>query len=308
MGWRILKPGDVIEVIAPGSSCDLRDMKNGLNLLSKWGLKPRVSKSIFKKQNLSYLSQSDVYRFKDLKKAILAKDSKAIWCVRGGYGSLRLLPYLKKLKKPSHSKILIGYSDITSLQLFLDQNWNWQSLHGPLLDYIGTKQASQMVREEMKDILFGKVQSTDFYRLRAMNSIAKKRGFIKGKIRGGNLTVLQSSLGTKEQLKGRGHILFFEDLGERGYRIDRVLTQMLQAGIFKGALAVIFGDFIGGKEKDGRFLGVKCLEEFSKNIKVPVFKGLPCGHGKVQRSFVLNSPSKIEIEKTIRLTVSTGGR
>ncbi len=308
MSWRTLKPGEIIDVIAPGSSCDLKDMNKGLNLLSKWGLKPRVSKSIFQKQTLSYLSQSDTYRFKDLKKAILAKDSKAIWCVRGGYGSLRLLPHLEKLKRPSHSKILIGYSDITSLQLFLDQNWNWQSLHGPLLDYIGTKQSSQMVRKEMQDILFGKAQSTKFYGLRAMNPIAKKRGVIRGKIRGGNLTVLQSSLGTKQQLKGKGRILFFEDLGERGYRIDRILTQMLQAGIFKGALAVVFGDFIGGKEKDGRFLGVKYLEEFSKNIKIPVFKGLPCGHGKVQRSFVLNSPSQIEIEKTIRLTVSTGGR
>ncbi len=306
MGWKALKPGEMIDVVAPGSPCKLKDLKSGLNLLLKWGLKPRVSKDIFRKQALPYLSQSDMYRFKDLKNAILSLDSKAIWCVRGGYGSLRLLPYLERMKKPSHSKILIGYSDITSLQLFLDQSWNWQSLHGPFLENIGTRRVSQRDRKEIKNILFGDIHSTTFYRLKALNAPAQKRGIIKGKIRGGNLTVLQSSLGTQQQIKGRGRILFFEDLGERGYRIDRILTHMLQGNVFQSALAVIFGDFIGGRERDGRFLSMKCLKEFSKNMKIPVFKGLPCGHGKIQRPLILNSHSEIQIGETIKLIVSVG--
>ncbi len=133
--WPKLKPGDVVDVVAPGWKCSPKDLKLALEELKSWQLTPRVPKNIFAKESL--FSNSDQERFMQLKRALLAKDSQAVWCLRGGYGSIRLIPYLAKLKKPSFCKAFLGLSDITSLHLFLNQYWNWSTIHGPLLERHG---------------------------------------------------------------------------------------------------------------------------------------------------------------------------
>lgn len=286
-----LKPGDLIDVIAPGSATEPETLKKSVGALESMGFRVRVSKDILKPD--LFLSNSDQYRFHDLKRALLAKDSQAIWCLRGGYGSMRLLPALNKLKKPNHKKLLIGLSDISSLHLFLNQKWNWPTLHGPLVDRLGLGLLSIENQAEVRKVLYGEIAEVVFDRLTPLTAAARKVKKLEGSVIGGNLMVITSSLGTPNQVRGDGKILFFEEMSERGYRIDRCLQQMKQAGVFRKVKAVVLGDFIKCEEPNGIDLSWQTLIQFFEELHIPLFKGIETGHAPIQRPLFLNTPSKI---------------
>lgn len=282
--------------MAPGSATDLEIIKKACTVLESWGYRTRVASDIMRPD--LFLSHSDSYRFQSLKKSLMAKDSRAVWCVRGGYGSIRLLPQLNRLKKPKKPKLLIGFSDVTSIQIFLAQKWNWPSLHGPLLDRLGLQQVTTADAAELQSLLRGKNETYSPINLTSLNPSAERKKSLQGIVIGGNLMVATSTLGTPNQLNGRGKILFFEELGERGYRIDRCLQQMLQAGLFDEAQAVVFGEFTKCGEPDGKDLSMITLKNFFSKLKVPAFFGFPTGHGVNQRPIFFNARAQIT-----RLTV-----
>jgi muramoyltetrapeptide carboxypeptidase len=127
--WPKIKPGDIIDLVAPGFGPTPKEIRGAVKFLREWGLNPRVPVDLLGPDILC--SNSDEKRFHFLRKALFAKDSKAIWCLRGGYGANRLLPYLQRLKSPASNKVLIGYSDVTTVHLFLNQQWGWNTIHGP---------------------------------------------------------------------------------------------------------------------------------------------------------------------------------
>lgn len=289
-----LNPGDLIDIVAPGSAADFEVLKKACVIIESWGYKTRFQSDLLK-PNLMYLANTDEYRFKDLKRALMAKDSKAIWCFRGGYGSLRLLPYLAKLKKPSDKKLFMGLSDITSLHIFLNQKWNWPTVHGPLVGSIGREVISESNLNEVKVVLEGSVKQFEFTNLKPITDLSAKVKSISGPVTGGNLMVVTSTLGTPDQISGAGKILFFEELNERSYRVDRCLQQMRQAGVFKGVKAVVFGDFLQCLEADGKDYITPTLKNFFTEIKVAAFTGIESGHGAIQRPVFFNTDSKIMV-------------
>lgn len=291
--WAPLKKGDLVDLIAPGFACREEELRAAVQFLESWGLRVRVPKNIFSSRGLC--SHRDDVRWSHLQKALLATDSQAVWCLRGGYGSIRLIPNLTQLKAPKsrRAKLFIGLSDITSLHVFLNQSWRWPTIHGPLLDRLGMGKAKPKYVRELKRLVFGETPTIEFSNLKALNDFAKKNKIIRAPVSGGNLITLQSSLKTKAEWDARGKILFFEDIGERGYRVDRVLEQFYQMGVFASASAVIFGDFTGGNESDGRNHIAMVLREFAKKISIPALTGLPSGHGLIQRPLPLATPSEL---------------
>lgn len=289
-----LNPGDLIDIVAPGSAADFEVLKKACVIIESWGYKTRFQPDLLK-PNLMYLANTDQYRFNDLKRALFSKDSKAVWCFRGGYGSLRLLPYLNKLKAPNHKKLFIGLSDITSLHIFLNQKWKWPTVHGPLAGSIGREVISETNLNEVKAVLEGSVKHFEFDNLKPITDLSQKVKSISGLVTGGNLMVATSTLGTPDQIKGAGKILFFEELNERSYRVDRCLQQMRQAGVFKGVKAVVFGDFHQCLEADGKDYITPTLKNFFTEIKVPAFTGIESGHGAIQRPVFFNTESKIMV-------------
>lgn len=287
-----LRPGDVIDVIAPGSAADFEILEKAKLIFESWGYKIRYSPDLLK-PDLMYLSNTDEYRFQDLKRALLAKDSKAVWCFRGGYGALRLLPSLAKLAKPKQKKLFLGLSDITSLHIFLNQKWGWPTVHAPLVDRIGKELLPLQNIEEVKALLEGSKSEFVFDSLTPLTELSKKKKPITGTVTGGNLMVATSTLGTKDQLKGAGKILFFEELSERAYRIDRCLQQMHQAGVFKNVKAVIFGDFVKCNEPDGKDFVTPTLTNFFTTHKIPAYTGIQSGHADIQRPVFFNTKAKI---------------
>lgn len=289
-----LVKGDLVEVISPGSRTTQEVEAVGLKALNKWGLIPRV----WSDPTVSFHpfhSSDDDFRFFALKSALFTTDSKIIWCERGGYGSIRLLEQLRSLKKPKVQKLFLGFSDITTIHLFLTQEWGWKTLHAPVVASFAQKSLAKKDLTELKTFLFSSEKYSCLSKIKPMNLRAlNEKSVIKGKMTGGNLSVIQTTLGTKLHIQTKGKILFLEDVGERGYRIDRMLSHLKEAGVFKGVKAVVFGEFSDGKEPDGESFVAYALQRFANESSFPVFKSNEFGHGKRNRFLVMNHEYLIE--------------
>jgi muramoyltetrapeptide carboxypeptidase len=298
----LLAPGDVVDVVAPGFRCTAEQLENGIGFLRRAGLVPRVPPDLFGEDLLC--SNSDALRYRQLRKALFARDSRAVWCVRGGYGAIRIIQRLQALKAPRQSKLLIGYSDATTLHQLLNLFWGWPTLHGPLLDRLGGADIRADERAELHSVLFGGAPQTLFANLVPLNAAARRRQLINSRLTGGNLTVLQSTLGTSLQRRPSG-MLFLEDIGERGYRLDRMLEQLRQAGVLRNLKAIVLGTFLGGAEADRSNLGPAVLERFAQTLSIPMLAGIAAGHGPYQRPVFLHTRAQLRCGPDAQLAVDT---
>ncbi|KTD18876.1 S66 peptidase family protein [Legionella jordanis] len=282
-----LMPGDGVEIIAPASRCSDKQLAELKQLLTSWGLNCFVQDELFGQDLLC--ANSDELRFSALKRALYNPDIKAIVCARGGYGSMRLLPELIQLPPPQTPKLLVGMSDITALHLFLQQHWSWPSLHAALavdkFNWECIEMSKALMFAEKKEICF---------KTTALNRSAQEQVSIQSSVCGGNLTLVQTSLGTDWQINAEGKIILLEEVGERGYRVDRMLEQLRQAKVFDQAAALLFADFTEGIEPDGSSLIESVIKRFAETCKIPVFKTHGIGHDPVNFPIPLGTMARIE--------------
>ena len=291
----ILKAGDKVEIIAPASRCSDEDLKALIELLTSWQLHCIVNDHIFGQDLLC--ANSDAMRFESLKNALLNPETKAVICARGGYGSLRLIPELANVSPPSTPKLFIGMSDITALHLFLQQTWQWPVVHGAL----APNKLSLDSIAAVKSLLFGETDHIEF-RGEALNLAAKKNATIESTLTGGNLSLVQTSIGTIWQLDGREKIIFIEDVGERGYRIDRMLEHLRQSDMLKDTVAMILGDFTEGTEPNGTSLINPVLERFASTCEIPVIKVQGIGHDPINHPLPFGTKVRLALGDNIKLT------
>ena len=289
--WEPLNPGDLVDVVAPGFAIPQDKLLGARLFLENLGLKARIPQDIFGSDILC--SNSDAVRLRHLKQAFTSKDSKAVWCLRGGYGAIRILEGFSKIKKPTRNKLFVGYSDTTTLHNYINQFWGFATLHGPLLDRLGQNTLPQNQVSELAELVFGHRHKVAFENLKPLNEAARKKKRIKSCVVGGNLVVTEAHLGTSYMRAPRGQILFFEDIGERGYRVDRSLYHLQMAGYFKNILGIVFGEFVGGEETNGETLVPRVLERFAQEQKFPVFSGVEAGHGNSQRAVPLGTEAEL---------------
>ena len=297
----------MIDVIAPGSACSRTDLEAGVATLESWGLRPRVPPDVFGPKYL--YANGDEVRWRHLRAALAAQDSDAVWCVRGGYGSARLLSKLGRLTAPSRPKLLIGFSDITALQIHLTEVWRWPVLHAPVLAQVGRGEPSSRHLAETRRVLFGEQRCVEFNTLKLLTPVgarssAASRKPIKGRLVGGNMKTVQSLAGTPWALPPSPSILFFEDVGERGYSLDRMLVQLKHSGLFERTRAMVLGDFVRGDEPNGRSLWRKVFTEFASSVRFPVLTGMPVGHGGRLRPLPLGFEAELALADKSRLTVN----
>lgn len=302
--WAPLKKGDLIDIIAPAFRSADEAVVRAEEYLKSRGYKVRVPQDIFGKDVLC--AQTDEIRFKQLKSALLAKDSKAVWCLRGGYGGLRLIPDLFKLKAPKQSKLFIGLSDISSLHLYLNQQWKWPTIHGPMADKISQGNMPAEFIEEVFRVVEGIDSKITFDSLTPLNNAAMKKKTVRGVVGGGNLMTLSSHLGTKLKWNTKGKILFFEEIGEHDYRIDRIFEHLRQSGMIENAAAIVLGDFTdcGVKDRTDKIWPV--IQRFADSIKIPMLRGIQTGHDPIQRALPFNTPSELFLGDHSRLVCQTG--
>lgn len=291
--WKTLIEGDIVDIVAPANAVSTERLHKSEELLREWGLVPRVSTEIFG-TDLLY-ANSDASRFEDLKRALYANDSKAVWCIRGGSGCTRLVPKFHGLNKPANEKIFIGFSDITALQIFMHQKWGWSPIHGPALSQVAEGTVSPESIQTIKEMIFG-LRTKMKVTLKPLNSAAMAKGEIKAIGAGGNVSLAQCSIGTAWELNSRGKIIFFEEVNERPYRVIEQFEHLRQAGIFKGCAAIVLGDFIAPKEKGTeQELFPQVLRAFAEEQKFPVFSCGGVGHGSVNTALPIGVPYHIKL-------------
>jgi muramoyltetrapeptide carboxypeptidase len=280
-----LEFGDTLGIVAPASAPpDPESIDRAVQTLQRLGFKPKLGRNARKRHG--FLAGQDAHRAGDIMAMFADTKVNGILCVRGGYGSSRLLNLLDYPFIARHAKILIGYSDITALHCALLSKANLISFHGPMLN-------SDFVRPDMPDftlqsflrVLMNPVAPGGIRQDCATRNIKTIRpGTASGRLLGGNLSILCSTLGTPFQPSFRNKILFLEDVDEVPYRVDRMLTQLLNAGLLQQVAGIAIGtnknckDPKAKKSKEYRQTLYDVFCERLLPLKVPIVSGLPFGH------------------------------
>lgn len=287
-----LKAGDTVAIVAPSGILLNRktEIEHAKSLLKKWGLNSVVGKNVFNQNN--HFAGTDYERTLDLQNALDNPKIKAIWCARGGYGTVRILDNLDYTKFKNHPKWIIGYSDITAL-LSQVHNMGFEAIHGMMCTSLADK--SEDIKEtisSLKKALFGEQLS---YTIKG--SKYNKKGEVKGQLVGGNLSILQTMLGSDTALDTADKILFIEEIGEYKYHIDRLLYSLKRAGYFDNCKAVIVGNMTKlrrnttpwGKSIEQLILDVVGVCDF------PVLFDFPAGHEADNRALIIGRTVNLKI-------------
>lgn len=281
--------GDKVAIAATARKVSEAEMADAVALLGSWGLEVVFAPGLFEAEN--QFAGSDANRAHSFQVLMDDPNIKAIFCARGGYGTVRMvdaLDFTGLLKSP---KWIIGFSDVTVIQSQLLQNHSYPSVHGPMAFNFTKEKADAESLEHLRKILFAEPGSIVF----ARHALNQKEQTVNGILCGGNLSVLYSVLGSVSDLDTSDKILFIEDLDEYLYHIDRMMQALKRAGKLDKLKALIVGDM--GDMKDNTIpFGKTAYEIIADTVKdyhYPVIFGAPCGHEKRNLALVLGGEYEV---------------
>lgn len=265
-----LKPGARIGVLAPAGAIESASLNAGVEAIKAEGFEVELAPGIYRREG--YLAGDAKRRAEDLIDFFRRDDIDAIFCARGGFGSIQMLPYLNGELR-HYPKIFVGYSDITVLLNWLRQFCAMATFHAPMVAMDLAKGLNSRSREHFWEVLTGTRRG---WQVRLGEVI--RLGKVTAEMMGGCLSLLVTTLGTPYEIDTRGKILFMEDIGEKTYRVERMLTHLKMAGKLDAVAGVVFGDFThcaGDGPRDIR----QVVHELFRDAGYPVVMGLAAGHG-----------------------------
>lgn len=290
-----LKAGDTVAIVAPSGILKHRneEVERAKRLLKQWNLNVVVGKHVFNQAN--HFAGTDQERCEDFQNALDNPNIKAIWCARGGYGTVRILDKLDYTKFLEQPKWIIGYSDITALHNQI-HNLGVQSLHAMMCVSLPKDESEiEQTIATFKKAIFGETLS---YTLQGSNY--NQVGEVTAPIVGGNLTILHTMLGSKTSVDTSGKILFIEEIGEYKYHIDRMLQSLKRAGYFDRCKGVIVGDMT--KLRKNTTLWGTSIEQLIldalADYDFPIAFNMPAGHEEDNRALILGRNATLKVEKT----------
>jgi muramoyltetrapeptide carboxypeptidase len=305
-----LREGATVALIAPSSPAAEQKIEKAILNLTQMGYSVQEGRSL--RARTGFLAGTDADRLADLHNAFQNPDIDAIWCVRGGYGAARLLPHLDYELIRQHPKPLIGYSDITALHIAIHQQTGLVTFHGP----VGGEEYPPETLQNLEAIIKNPVYPwavagssnliTELEQVRYDEWVGETmaKGSAEGVLTGGNLAILASLVGTSWQPVFAGKIAFIEDIGEVPYRIDRMLTQLLQATDLKQAAGIALGQFTDCNPKGNSpsFRLKETLRERLGGLGIPVAYGLPFGHLDLNATLPYGIRARLDAD-ALRLTI-----
>ena len=280
MNW--LKPGDTIGVAAPSARFESDRFEKGVASLEDLGFRVIVPEGIFEAKR--YLAGEDSLRAGILNDLFANPDISGIIAARGGFGSMRILDSLDWENIQAHPKPMIGFSDVTALLNVLVQRIGLAGIHGPNL--VSLAEADSGTLSAFVAALCNHPLDMELKQGLCLNP-----GRAAGVLKGGNLATLVHMIGTPYQPEFEDAVLFIEDTGEPAYKIDRMLSQMKMAGLFKGVRAVLTGIFEDCRNEE---YVPEIIQEIFEPFQVPVLMGLESGHGSPNLSLVMGRDVEID--------------
>ena len=290
-----LKKGDTVAIVCTARKFFPEDAKPAIDLLESWGLKVKLGKTIG--LDSCQLGGTDAERAADFQDQLDNDNIKAIWCARGGYGTVRIIDKIDFSKFKKHPKWVMGFSDVTVLHSHIN-TLNVATLHS-IMPFTVPK-APEEVKQTFKNALFGIKNS---YTIPSKSY--DKKGVAKGELVGGNLSIIYSLLGSKSSIDTKDKILFIEDLDEYLYHVDRMLQNMKRNDYFKDVKGIIVGSMRDMHDNEIPFgqNEVQLITEITKELNIPIAFEFCAGHQKDNRTLVLGSQVVFEVnENEIKLT------
>lgn len=293
-----LKRGDVVGVVAPAGPVDRNQLDKGLEVIRAMGFEPQLGKHVYARSR--FMAGPDKERAQDLIDMFRNPEVRAIFCARGGYGVNRILSYLKPAIIRANPKVVVGSSDITLLLHFLVQNCGLIAFHGPMVAGSFGRAEMKQSQRQFKALLTGSAKGRVFQAPRAK---VFSQGVAQGKLTGGCLTLLCRSLGTPYEINTRNRILLIEDVNEPLYRVDGMLWQLKNAGMFKGVRGIIFGEMVNCRsQRQGEGTLADILTDLFPNPGFPILTHCPIGHGKEVWTLPLETSATLDSKaKTLEL-------
>jgi len=279
-----LKQGDTIALVTPGSYITEEEKEESIDNLYNLGFRATYSDRLMQKNG--YFSATDEERAADLNEMFERKDVQGIMCARGGYGCARILPFLDYDLIENNPKPLIGFSDVTALHYAIYKNSSLITFHGPVSISTFSKFSVRNFEKVLMDPTFELelTNSTTDNNYNPYGITVISEGMAEGELIGGNLSIAVSLIGTDYDVDFSGKIVYLEEFLEEPYRVDRMLTQMLQAGKFKNATGIALGVFKMCEPSkinpsfNGSFSLMDVLKDRLGNLGIPVVYGLSFGH------------------------------
>jgi muramoyltetrapeptide carboxypeptidase len=271
---RILRTGDRIALVAPASPFRVDEFEAGLAEIVRLGFEPVYDPSVFDRDG--YEAGSAETRAAAITRALADRSIAAVMAVRGGYGSVHVLPLLDPAEVRRARKAFVGYSDLTSLLTYITGMCGVVAFHGPTV--AGRLDRGAAAYDE-KTLVGSLMRAEPLGTLTSPGLEPLREGEAAGMLVGGNLTQLTASLGTPYAFDPPERcVLFLEDVNERPYRLDRMWTQLRLAGIVARAAALVLGEFPGCDEPGDTLVARDTLATLSRDIDGPVLLGFPSGH------------------------------
>lgn len=305
-----LTKGDTIGLIAPGSGVGRTSFEKAINTIKKLGFTPHYTKNL--RVNKSFLGGTDQQRVDDIHYMFSNTKVKGILCIRGGYGSNRLLPMIDYKIISANPKVFMGYSDITALLYGIYSQTGLVCFHGPVGISSFNKLATNIFTKEIikgKNQIIIKRPAEWAEKLDPAYSLIKiKAGVAQGKLVGGNLSVLVALIGTPYDIDFSDKIVFLEEIGEKPYKIDRMLTQLVQSGKLSKAKGLALGvfkacDYTPEDESYDTSLSLQeVLKDRLSDLQIPVIYGLPFGHIQDNATIPFGIKAELDVGKS-RLTI-----
>ena len=290
-----LRPGDTIAIIPTARAIMRDELTEGIELAKSWGLNVKLGSCIGKK----HYQQAGTARQRaaDLQAALEDPSVKAVWCARGGYGTVHLLDHIEPEVFTRNPKWVVGFSDVTVLHNTL-HGLGLPSVHAQMPFNIGSK--SDDARESLRRALFGEHLSIS---MRHPESAPEPRlGEGEGTLVGGNLSLLYALRGTPFDIEPAGKILFIEDLDELLYHVDRMVTNLRISGWFSQLAGLIVGGMTEMRDKDPKDPYGKSAEQIVADAVgdagYPVCYGFPAGHIADNRALVMGQKAKLSVTTT----------
>jgi muramoyltetrapeptide carboxypeptidase len=295
-----LHPGDSVRVISLASPVEDDRVQKGCDELVRLGFAPTINRESVLAQD-GFFAGSGTSRVDALKEALSEAGTRAVICTRGGYGSNYLLEGLSvPLKSP---KVFIGFSDLTSLQIFLWQKFRWVTLCGPMVAAGFDKGAGAPEGYDRESFVQAVIETKRGWAM-DLKSESLLPGTAEGTLLGGCLTLVETSLGTPWELDTSGAILILEDRGMKPWQVDRALMHLKQAGKFRAITAVILGEFPESVGPAGSETVKDVARRILEPLGVPVAWGAAVGHtSRPMLTLPIGIRARLSTEGTGRLEI-----
>jgi muramoyltetrapeptide carboxypeptidase len=286
-----LRPGDTVGVVNPGAAVEREPLERGIGVLTSMGWRVKVSERALARDGI--LAGTDRERASELMAYFADPDVRAIFCARGGYGCGRLLPLLDFDAIARTPKPFVGFSDGTFILNPLVERARMVAFHGPMVAMDLSRVLTARSREHLACMLSGELGAPEF---EARESIHP--GVAEGEVIGGCLSVIVAMLATPYVPDFTGRIVFFEDTGERAYRIDRMLVQLRQASVLGRAAGIVFGAIrpVDGSEHEARLIA-RFVAEQTAGLGIPVIAGIEAGHGTENLALPLGARARLDASR-----------